>query len=506
MTTPTHGPIDEQNLRQTLEHLLRDEGEVEAAVLFGSRAIGNATADSDWDIALIMAGPRQIHWPMMVAFYQQKTKADVVCVEANKVTKGANRAGCIEANIAQHGRLLAGRWTRPPKTTRRPSVSWTAIGAELHDLHSGREYIAYQSSHQWREATKNSIRRLTIMTATTMALHPKSFNNPTALIAQLHEHLSTMEPVRQEPIKNLIEALARANTEPAHSRGAAISTLTEIDTKLWEVLRTTGTRARHALIEYLDQVERTEQFCDGHRTTLSENQAANTLRAHAQAAARSLKSLIDEPNPMPRPRWGSLREPQYALEQPEDAPPTRAEQLIAMETHARAIVRASTRELPSSEADNVDEAIEMITQFGARFDLRTLKRIHPDWWVKFSYLHELLEAEGLAPTRQSRMRKRIERIIGTCAIHGPSWTTWVHAHLRRFEALAPETLDDQPAGMTLMELIPIEDTNQSPPGSTTTTPTRCSHWSRTPTPSTSSAQSEPCAPSRANAGNESLWL
>ncbi len=105
-------------LLSAAEAVVRDNPEVSAVLLFGSRARGDHRPDSDWDLAFVTCGERvrrraPAGWRRPDGF-----RVDCVQVPAAVLRLKANALRHVACPIAREGRLLVGAWQKPRKLER----------------------------------------------------------------------------------------------------------------------------------------------------------------------------------------------------------------------------------------------------------------------------------------------------------------------------------------------------------------------------------------------------
>lgn len=93
--------------------------EVEAVVLFGSRANGSANENSDWDVAIVHGDPKPTEIPMDRDFSIQQV--DVPLLSLRKFVEESHYVGTLAHELAVNGKVLAG--SVPPFDKRRLAVS-----------------------------------------------------------------------------------------------------------------------------------------------------------------------------------------------------------------------------------------------------------------------------------------------------------------------------------------------------------------------------------------------
>ncbi|MCY4276244.1 MAG: nucleotidyltransferase domain-containing protein [Gammaproteobacteria bacterium] len=90
--------------------------EAHAAVLYGSRARGDFSPESDFDIAFITQNGNDFgHPPLAAAGAIQALWRDAKCIFISEqfIVKSGSQVGSIARSIAREGLLLAGHWDRP---------------------------------------------------------------------------------------------------------------------------------------------------------------------------------------------------------------------------------------------------------------------------------------------------------------------------------------------------------------------------------------------------------
>ena len=100
-----------ERLRERAEEVVRQAPEVEAVVLFGSRARGTASPRSDWDVALIEKRGRapEAAYRLLDALPGVR----LLGFRAGEIERHKDTAGALEAALARQGVTLAGAWQRP---------------------------------------------------------------------------------------------------------------------------------------------------------------------------------------------------------------------------------------------------------------------------------------------------------------------------------------------------------------------------------------------------------
>lgn len=116
--TASSAPILASATRQTMAATLRDEPNLEFAVLVGSRATGTAHAASDWDIALQWS--HQLDWLTILSnteTLRRKLASELNIAESAIDLIELRRANlAMRASVAEEGQALAGEdslaWSR----------------------------------------------------------------------------------------------------------------------------------------------------------------------------------------------------------------------------------------------------------------------------------------------------------------------------------------------------------------------------------------------------------
>ena len=100
-----------ERLRELAREVVRRAPEVEAVVLFGSRARGTAGPGSDWDIALIEKNGKAQEAAYRLLDAQPGVR--LLGIGADEIERHKDTAGALEAALARQGVTLAGAWRRP---------------------------------------------------------------------------------------------------------------------------------------------------------------------------------------------------------------------------------------------------------------------------------------------------------------------------------------------------------------------------------------------------------
>ena len=95
-------------IEEAAERAVRHES-IDAVILFGSRARGDAHVDSDWDICMVGSRrPEDIEATMALAEYpDEQTRVDVLWRNRNRLREDTS-AGTVWADVVRHGRVVAG--------------------------------------------------------------------------------------------------------------------------------------------------------------------------------------------------------------------------------------------------------------------------------------------------------------------------------------------------------------------------------------------------------------
>ena len=104
-------------IRRAAQQTVRGNETIEAVLLFGSRARGDHTSESDYDIAIV-TGPRFERPPETAMALcdpdlEKKFGTQLVFVSREGLERDANTAGTLASRIAREGAIIAGDWRRP---------------------------------------------------------------------------------------------------------------------------------------------------------------------------------------------------------------------------------------------------------------------------------------------------------------------------------------------------------------------------------------------------------
>ena len=117
-----------ERLRERAEEVVRQAPEVEAVVLFGSRARGTAGPGSDWDVALIEKSGKapEAAYRLLDALPGVR----LLGIEAGEIERHKDTAGALEAALARQGVTLAGAWQRP--ACRKEALTMEVVRIRAH--------------------------------------------------------------------------------------------------------------------------------------------------------------------------------------------------------------------------------------------------------------------------------------------------------------------------------------------------------------------------------------
>ena len=117
-----------ERLRERAEEVVRQAPEVEAVVLFGSRARGTAGPGSDWDVALIERSGKAPE--AAYRLLDSLPGVRLLGIEAGEIERHKDTAGALEAALARQGVTLAGAWQRP--TCRKEALTMEVVRIRAH--------------------------------------------------------------------------------------------------------------------------------------------------------------------------------------------------------------------------------------------------------------------------------------------------------------------------------------------------------------------------------------
>ena len=100
-----------ERLRERAEEVVRRAPEVEAVVLFGSRARGTAGPGSDWDVAFVEKIGKAPEGAYRL--FDALPGVRLLGIGAGEIERYKDTAGALEAALARQGVTLAGIWRRP---------------------------------------------------------------------------------------------------------------------------------------------------------------------------------------------------------------------------------------------------------------------------------------------------------------------------------------------------------------------------------------------------------
>ncbi len=155
--------IDEErilaSIRQAAEATLAVWPEAHAAVLFGSRARGDQTPESDWDIAFITrTGDRVDVIPKGLPIEALEYDIHVLAVPDSLARRKALSIGHIGHGISRNGKTLAGKWD-PPKIEGKPVMEPDRYGRFINNVSLHLQQAASRSaeaSTDWESADHDS--------------------------------------------------------------------------------------------------------------------------------------------------------------------------------------------------------------------------------------------------------------------------------------------------------------------------------------------------------------
>lgn len=101
---------------------------VQAAILFGSRARGTASSDSDWDVALVI--PNRYRKRVLRDLPRVPT-VNYVSLSPKRLRERHNQIGTLERSISIEGLSLAGEWTLS-QSQKQPAVSCAVLANGLN--------------------------------------------------------------------------------------------------------------------------------------------------------------------------------------------------------------------------------------------------------------------------------------------------------------------------------------------------------------------------------------
>ena len=117
-----------ERLRERAEEVVRRTPEIEAVVLFGSRARGTAGPGSDWDVALVGKSGKTPE--AAYRFFGELPGVRLLGFRAGEIERHKDTAGALEAALARQGVTLAGAWRRP--VCRKEALSMEVVRIRAH--------------------------------------------------------------------------------------------------------------------------------------------------------------------------------------------------------------------------------------------------------------------------------------------------------------------------------------------------------------------------------------
>ncbi len=146
------GPRGMIDMRRLAKRVVDGTPNVQAAILFGSRARKTARRDSDWDVALLAASR---HRKEVLLAAPIIPTVNYVSLSPQRLREWYNRLGTLERSVVRDGILLAGEWD-PPNTTKRIMVSYPAMSSKLADatgyIQSAYHHLAREKAYRFEAA------------------------------------------------------------------------------------------------------------------------------------------------------------------------------------------------------------------------------------------------------------------------------------------------------------------------------------------------------------------
>ncbi len=112
MATPT--PNVPKAVLQEARRLVNDEPSIEAVILFGSRARGDAHPESDYDLAVVTTAANRDARVLCKPLAELDETIQIVPVDPEALRTYRNTCNRVERGVVVDGQTLAGTWHRPP--------------------------------------------------------------------------------------------------------------------------------------------------------------------------------------------------------------------------------------------------------------------------------------------------------------------------------------------------------------------------------------------------------
>ena len=429
--------MNRESLKTRFDAVLPQDPTIVAAVLFGSRARGDAHRESDWDVALLMHDTtHQPHWPRDQVVLSEMTGTHIVHIPAAQAKRRAGQLGSIEWAIAHEGELLAGHWQRPDPNTLRTTVSWHATSASLSDITADMEQIARaRPLDTWPAHYAVILSNLIKLTAVVLSIPPAKYNNPRIVFNQIKIEQRHGTKAQRNNAARATAVLDRAlNFLPATHTDACVK-LSDAIQEIWQLMRGRGARARGVLVEHLDAIDVLAPFKKANRAFNVDSATESVLSSHDSRAREMLNEMIADHHPQPAPRWGLIYEQrpfhQQSRVDPANTPPAFADRVLALNAAARVVLGAAAGE---DCTQHLGKAITALARLGSRFDLSSLIATRSDCLTNFPYLLDLTEAGVLDNAPQDRICTTLAQAVSDRRLPGPPWTAWAAANVRRIKA------------------------------------------------------------------------
>ena len=136
---PKLTPSVPRTLLREVKRLVDREPSIEAIVLFGSRARGDAHPGSDYDLAVVSTAPdRDVH-ALCEPLARAGDAIQVVPVEPQALRTWRNTCNRVERAVVVDGEPLAGTWRRPRHRRDACDMDHNAFRRTIHQLRLARE-------------------------------------------------------------------------------------------------------------------------------------------------------------------------------------------------------------------------------------------------------------------------------------------------------------------------------------------------------------------------------